>query len=336
MKKDDDDTAAKALDRRLEQLLILTLINSLRRREDHGADDDNFRGATVKEDILSLGDQLAISKELMIVAQRLIDAQLLDLWRDEDKTHIMPSLPAPKILQSSSSSSVSPDQQLMCDDEAAAIGKKNSAAAAKKKRYRKNKSAAKHKKKTSRMSWLGGFGILPQIVMMALSSITTLIVTFAIIHQRVDGSSEGGGATPALPPTSSKSLLRSPYRLTNIDNNVASSPSSKPDIINSPSEVLVPSPVLSPTEAEVSASVVSRGMQLYEVKVTILSTGNSSSSPFDVQPGCFHTPNWTDFNETGCDWYESEDRCSNDGTEWAAESGLATEHVSRWWIIFSC
>ena len=109
MKKDDDDTAAaKAMDRRLEQLLILTLINSLRRREDdHGASRDDLTANAAKE-VMSLdNDQSAISKQLMIVAQRLIDAQLLDLWRDEDgKTQH--NMPASKTLQSSLSSVSSP------------------------------------------------------------------------------------------------------------------------------------------------------------------------------------------------------------------------------------
>ena len=81
------------VDRRLEQqLLILMLINSLRREGVDGQDDvaaANRRciigGSDAREridtEIMSLTSNLSavISKELLIIAQQLIDAQLLDL-----------------------------------------------------------------------------------------------------------------------------------------------------------------------------------------------------------------------------------------------------------------
>eukprot|EP00985_Skeletonema_marinoi_P021636 scaffold13377_cov117-Skeletonema_marinoi.AAC.7 len=188
------DATAAAMDRRiLEQLLMMMMVHSLLQK---GGDDNNDGDALKKmaRECMAANkrEQSTLSMaQLLVVTERMLDAQLLRLLDD--------GLKGREVLSSDAAS----DQQLMDADAAAAKKKRAAAKAAKKKRNKRNKAAAKHKKmRTKLVSWLGG-GILPLIMMAAFGSITTLIA-FSLIHQS-DGSSEGEDP-PTLPPSASTSL----------------------------------------------------------------------------------------------------------------------------------
>lgn len=284
------DTAAykMEMDRRLqEQLLMLMLINSL--RNENGANEDDVLEGVAKERDLS-----AISKQLLIIAQRLIDAQLLDFV---DAKHEL-------AMDKKSLASVASDlkQHLtVTDGDATAAAAKKKKAAAKKKRHRRKIAAAKRKQtKLTSSSWRGA-GLIPKMIMMALSSITTLIVALSLVHHS-DGS---GNLPPALQPTASKPLLRHVQSDHRALNNEAS-PSS--GIISSPMATVTQPPVFSP--AAVSVSNSNHIMQSDE---RALST-------------CSDTPNWQNIDGFGCDWYEenNDPACLNIGM--GGSMGPATEN----------
>ena len=308
---DDADTPiAPAIDRRMkEQLLILMLLDSLRCDDDAKGNDDDQKEETVKGSrSISLNDmQVDVSKQIMTIAQRMFDNHMPDLChRDED------------VKPSSSDHLVPSEQQLMSvkgaaeGDATTAVVKKRRASA-KKKRNRKNKAAAKRRKKTRCMSWLRGTEILLRIAIMAFGSIATLIVTFAIIHQSVDGSSEGGGATPALPPTASKSLLRRNALNPPNQHQPASTSASVSVVVTTPSK---------PPDAIDSPSVRATSQIVSEVSPT----PTLSSSP---TKSCLDTPNWKGKWGYECDMFERWDHepgCPTLGDWYVGYMGKATEH----------
>ena len=212
-------------------------------------------------------------------------------------------------------------QQLRKDEDetTAAAQKKMSRGAAKRKRNRRNKAAAKHKK-TRRMSWISGAGIIPQIIVMAFSSITTLIVTLAIIHQNVDGSIDGNDS-PALPPTTSRStslrhrqMQRSDRQSSYANNDVASTP---PIIITDPS--IAPS-----TKVEDEASLI---MIPFTTNQPTISLPTQVPTDSTLQQICLDTPNWTNEWGGGCDIYEWEpEGCPLTGNDAIGIMGPATEN----------
>jgi len=170
-------------------MMVRVVIHSLLRKE---GDEDDAQLEHMKEMVrecgsmaLSRRDQSAVSKELLAVTQRMLDAQLRSLDGGEQR----------RVVVSSSAS----DHQLM--ESAAAAKKKEKAASVKKKKRNKRNKAAKHKG-TKLKSWLGG-GIISLLMMAAFGSTTTLI-THSLVP-RSDGSSEGK-APPTLPPSTSTSL----------------------------------------------------------------------------------------------------------------------------------
>jgi len=304
---------AAAMNRRslLEQLAI---IRSLSRKQS-SADDAATAAATatarnrnvvegrVKEGVRVINDQMAaVSTELLLtVMSDMMLLRLLDGLGLEEGGAVP-------------SSDASSDQQLMLMDAAATAAtaekekKKRAAAAAKKKRYKRNKAAAKHKNKKTNlnlMPWLGG-GIISLIMMVAFSSMTTVVFPLSLIHQS-DGSGEGQ-ASPALPPSASKKTL--PQK----DHRSNDAASTSPDII-SPLPAAVLPPVFSPTAASVSAS--DRRMQ----------AGADSDNTANPTTVCLDTPNWKNAVDDGCDWYEDEDEpgCPEYGWqyEFEGEMGLA-------------
>ena len=264
---DAADTPSPVMDRRLkEQLLILMLMDSLR---PDGNDDNHLNYETEKVDI---NKQLDMSKELMIVAQRLIDAKLLDLCHDHDRD----------VKSSCLDPSKTSEQQILMDDheaaevEASAAERGRAVATKKRKRMKKAKAAAKNNK-TRFISWLGGAGFFPQMFMMAFTSITTLIITLSIIHQSVDGSGEGR-PPPALPPTSSKS---SKY----LFHHRADS------FVNSPSPTVAAS-----RKPSITASANNTILHM---------ESDEETSPVPVI--CFDTPGWRDYEGYACDDYRGRD-----------------------------
>eukprot|EP00984_Skeletonema_dohrnii_P004888 scaffold1723_cov78-Skeletonema_dohrnii-CCMP3373.AAC.2 len=191
------DATAAAMDRRiLEQLLMMMVVHSLLQKEDDDGDGDALKKMARECMAANKREQSAVSMaQLLVVAERMLDAQLLCLLDDGMKGREVLSYDAAS------------DQQLTDADAAAAKKKRAAANAAKKKRNKRNKAAAKPKK-TRLKSWLGG-GILPLIVMAAFGSITTLI-GFSLIHQS-DGSSEGEDP-PTLPPSASTFYISWPKR----------------------------------------------------------------------------------------------------------------------------
>ena len=312
----DQDTVTKAMDRHLqEQLLLLLLINSMRLSLRDVADDDSSKlvgGALNIQDISKDGmksdDQSALLKELLIVAQRLLGAQLLDALltrcRYEDGEQVMSCPP----------SALSSDHHLMDNAAAAAAAttsseiKRKHKVAAKKKRNRRNKAIAKHKKKTKLMSWRRGAGIIPQMIMMAtFSSITTLFVisSFSIVYQS-HGSGEGR-APPVLSPTSSKSLRHglNEHELESNARSVVASTSLVPSTLSSPSTAV--------NATEISNSII------------------PDEEGFSF---CFDTPNWEDRRGNGCARYYTKDvstsyryiTCSEHGYWYEGSMGTAVDN----------
>ena len=231
--------------------------------------------------------------------------------------------------------------------------KRAAAAAAKKKRYKRNKAAAKHKKTKIMLSWLGG-GIISVIMMIAFSSIETLIS---------DGSGDGE-APPALPPSASRSLRQRGHR-SNIDNAASTT---SPDII-SPLPAAVP-PIFSPAAVghlmneELSSTCLDtpnwkdkfgEGCDFYYVKdepgcpdtdeyagemgpATLncchcgggsqtLPPTNSPKPTISPTEPCFDTPNWVDSGGDDCYYYvyEDPDACSI-ADDYAGDMGSATDN----------
>jgi hypothetical protein len=209
----------------------------------------------------------AVCKELLVVSQRLLDAQLR-LLDGGEKGQVMVKV----------SSSEASNQQLM--DNAAAVMKKKAAAAAKKKRNKRNKAAAKQncKRGTKRIVWLGD-GIIPRIMMVVVGSITTFIFALSLIHQS-DGSGDVK-APPALRPSTIISLRQRDLQSS------SSMPSTPPNTnIMSPSPIPVvaqpPTPIFSPTATE----------------------RNALSDFYDSAGGPEWTDrtNWLDESTSYCDW----------------------------------
>ena len=126
---------------------------------------------------------------------------------------------------------------------------------------------------------LRNVGIISQIVLMALSSITTLIVTLSIIHQSVDGSGEGK-PPPALPPTSSTS---SNYLFHNRADSVVNSPS----------------PIAAASYLNISSPTI-----------TANTRNTALHMDFDeetIPAICFDTPDWRDYEGYTCDDYRERD-----------------------------
>jgi len=216
--------AAAAMDRRiLEQLLMVMMVHSLLQKE--GTDDDGDALKKMARECMAANkmEQSGVAMaQLLVVAERMLDAQLLRLLDG--------GLKGREVLSSDATS----DQQLMDADAAVAKKKRAAAKAAKKKRHKRNKAAAKPKK-TRLVSWLGG-GIIPLIMVAAFGSITTLIA-FSLIRQS-DGSSEGEDL-PTLPPSASTSLGQR-----DIQSIISPLPV--------PAVLAVKSPIFSPSDSEVS------------------------------------------------------------------------------------
>jgi hypothetical protein len=176
--------AAAAKNRRLlEQLLMIMVVHSLLREESTDGDVEEVLKKMTRE-LMAVDrrdDQPAVSKELLVIVQRMLNAQLLRLLDVGEKEQEMLSTVG-----------ASTDCQL----KSSADAKKKRAAATKKKRNKRNKAAAKHKK-TKRMPWQG-------LMMMAAFGSMTALMTFSLISQS-DGSSEGDDP-PTLPPSASTSL----------------------------------------------------------------------------------------------------------------------------------
>jgi|SaaInl74LU_5_DNA_1037368.scaffolds.fasta_scaffold16665_2 predicted protein tyrosine phosphatase len=218
--------AAAAMDRRiLEQLLMVMMVHSLLQKEGTNDDGDALKKMAREYMAANKREQSTVSMaQLLVVAERMLDAQLLRLLDG--------GLKGREVLSSDATS----DQQLMDADAAAAKKKRAAAKAAKKKRNKRNKAAAKHKKmRTKLMSWLGG-GVIPLIMVAAFGSITTLIA-FSLIHSS-DGSSEGEDL-PTLPPSASTSLGQR-----DIQSIISPLPA--------PVVLAVKSPIFSPSDSEVS------------------------------------------------------------------------------------
>jgi hypothetical protein len=215
----------------LELLLLAMVTYSLLRNE--GADnDDNVQLSEqlkMKFSIMAInnriGDQSAVSKALLVIAQRLLSEQLRSLDGGENE--------GPAVVSSAAS-----DHQLIDSTAAAKTKKKKAIAAAakKKKRNRRNKAAAKYKG-TKLMSCLGG-GIISLFMMAALFGSITTLISLSLIHQS-DGSSEGK-ASPTLPPSTSTSLRQRDLQSSNV---ASTSPSSV-----SPSAAVVQAPIFSPAD----------------------------------------------------------------------------------------
>eukprot|EP00984_Skeletonema_dohrnii_P000926 scaffold302_cov91-Skeletonema_dohrnii-CCMP3373.AAC.2 len=292
------ETAAMNRRSLLEQMAI---IRSLLPKESSAADDDDAAAARnrnvvkgrVKEGMRLINDQMdAVSTELLLAV--LLDVLLFRALEGLEERRAV-----------ASSDDAASDQQLM--DAAAAATKKKKKAAAKKKRNKRNKAAATAKhKKTKLMSWLGGSGgIISLIMMVAFSSIMTLIFPLSLIHQS-DGSGEGA-APPALPPSASTALPQKNFR----SNDAA--PSS-PDInIISPLPAVVPLPVFRPTvvsnrrimksDERVTSSTLSRVLITNTPSPPSISTSQTMSTA--PSSDCVNTPGWMDDNGRDCGWYKN-------------------------------
>lgn len=173
------DAAAAAKDRRLlDQLLMIMVVHSLLRNE--GTDGDVEEALKKMARDLTVvdrrGDLSSFSKELFVITQRMLDAQLFrSLDGGEKEQEMLSSVGASAVIKNS------------------AAAKKKRAAAAKKKW---NKAAAKHKK-TKLMPW-------QSLMMMAAFGSIATSAAFSLIPQS-DGSSEGNDP-PTLPPSASTSL----------------------------------------------------------------------------------------------------------------------------------
>ncbi|KAK1733561.1 leucine-rich repeat protein [Skeletonema marinoi] len=257
------DATAAAMDRRiLEQLLMMMMVHSLLQKEDDDDDGDALKKMAMECMAANKREQSAVSMaQLLVVAERMLDAQLLRL--------LAGGLEGREVLSSDAAS----DQQLMDADAAAAKKKRAAAKAAKKKRNKRNKAAAKPKK-TKLVSWLGG-GILPLIMMAAFGSITTLIA-FSLIHQS-DGSSEGEDP-PTLPPSASTSLGQR-------DIQSIISPLPVPVVL------AVKSPIFSPSDSDVSNPSMKSDDRVVS---TCLDTPNWKDKD---GYGCDH---YEDMYESGC------------------------------------
>jgi hypothetical protein len=310
---------------------MIVVIHSLLREE--GANDD---AGELKELVTECsmaihrrGDQSAVPRELLVVAQRLLDAQLR-LQDGGENTG--------RVVVSSSAS----DHQLM---ETAAAAKKNEKAAAakkKKKRNKRNKAAAKHKG-TKNRSWVVG-GIISLLIMaVTFGSISTL----SHIPQS-HGSSEGNKAPPTLPPSSSTSLRQRDLQSGN--NNMA--PMSPASV--SPFAALVQAPIFSPAVASNPPmnSVDERAL------LTCLDTSNwkdvngarctwyekydhrcpEYGSLYGGSMGpatehccycgggtCTDTPGWYDWSGYDCSWYKVRDDpgCPQYGSQTASAYSTA-------------
>ena len=221
------------MDARLrEQLLILMLIDSLRREKDDVANDDDDDEVDKLKGIAKVGvsNQTAASKELSSIAQRLIDEHILELNLPDGGNLVRSPL---------TNASASSNHHVMNYYKESTVERKNKKPEAQKKRKRMNGTKLS---KTKLSRGPEGAGIVPQIFMMAFSSITTLIITLTIIHLRAANGSEEGTSTPALQP-SSKSLR---HRQSDHRNMVSTTP---PSIFNSPTVTAVDEPVtvLSPS-----------------------------------------------------------------------------------------
>ncbi len=188
-------------------------------------------------------------------------------------------------------------EQLLMDAVAAAKTEINSAD---EKKVNKTAAKAKQKKKMGNLlSWLIG-GIISLMMIVNLTSITTLIPPFSLIHQI--GASGEGEAPPVLQPSASRSLRKRQGEHQSNKDNAAS-----PEIIGivSPLPVVAPPPIFSPAVASNH-----RSMKINKLR----------------SETCFDTPNWKDRDGDGCDWYEEKDSCCSYADNWAGDMGPATEH----------
>ncbi len=306
------DVFAMAMDRCiLEQLLMMMLFDSLRRRDEidsaSGNCDDDSYGYDLRE-IVEEGmkimlmdmerDQSVFSHERLDVTQRLLETQILHYLMDkregEGGRAAVPS-----------ESLVSSDQHLVDTATAAA----DEAAEENRHDHEQNKVVAAKQK----MIKLKSSSLIMTVVL--IGSIMTLSPPLSLILQ-TDATGEGE-APPAMPPyAASMSSLRRKQKdhRTDIGNNA---PSTSSEII-SPLSLVVPPPVFSPAAVAVSTASKSDS-DPHRLKAEEKVRVRSST--------CMDTLGWKDIFGEGCDYYEEyfDPGCPN-ADSWAGEMGPATTH----------